>query len=187
MKKRVCTVLYIIVLFLLSANCVGAQADNNATAENSCKAFVQQFYNWYNSEANKKSDGPSSDLALKYKPSVFSPELLRLLKADAAASSKAKGEVVGLDFDPFLATNAGPSDRYVTGVVSKKGDHFWVQIYGIIAGKKSDKPVVEPELASVKGKWQFVNFHYGKTDIPVNENLVSVLKVLANDRQKYSK
>jgi hypothetical protein len=164
-----------------------AKAENIQDEGKSCKAFVQQFYKWYDLIARKESSETSSDVALKDRPSAFSPELLRLLKEDSVAQKKAKGELVGLDFDPFLATNDDPFEQYVVGGVSKKGDHFWAQIYGVHQGKKSHKPVVKPELASLNGKWQFVNFHYDTTDHAVNDNLISVLNVLKKDRQKYAK
>jgi hypothetical protein len=42
------------------------------------------------------------NLAIKTKSSVFSPQLALALKEDSAAQAKAEGEIVGLDFDPFL-------------------------------------------------------------------------------------
>lgn len=59
-------------------------------------AFVQSFYDWY---VKAEID---SDAALKKKPAYFSPELTKALKADAVAAAKSPGDIVGLDFDPFL-------------------------------------------------------------------------------------
>ena len=44
-------------------------------------------------------------------------------------------------------------------------------------------PHVYPELQEVSGHWQFVNFHY--KDNGKDDNLLSILKSLANDRKKY--
>jgi hypothetical protein len=41
-----------------------------------------------------------------------------------------------------------------------------------------------PELAFENGKWVFTNFHYGDSDIPANENLLSVLQQLKKERDK---
>jgi len=173
--------------FVLALNLsTSAQGQNLQGNEKSCRTFVQGFYNWYVLESRKESSGCTSDLALKYKSSVFSPELARKLREDSAAQAKAAGELVGLDFDPFLATNDDPYERYVVGKVSPKGEHYWAQIYGIHAGKKSKDPAVVPELALKNGRWTFVNFHYGKSEYPVNENLLSILNVLKKDRQKYA-
>lgn len=54
-------------------------------------------------------------------------------------------------------------------------------------GQKNSDPDVVPEHAFENGQWIFTNFHYGKTDIPVNENLVSVLQILKKDRRKKAK
>jgi hypothetical protein len=56
-----------------------------------------------------------------------------------------------------------------------------------LGGQKKSNPDVAPELAFENGQWIFTNFHYGKTDIPVNENLISVLQILKKDRRKSAK
>jgi hypothetical protein len=171
---------------LLATNfSLGAQGQRQQGTEKSCRTFVQGFYNWYTAVTQKETQGDSSDLALKYKGSAFSPELLHQLKEDSAAQAKVSGEIVGLDFDPFLATNSDPYEKYVVGNVLPKGDRYRVQIYGIQAGKKSTDPVVVPELISKNGRWTFVNFHYGKSKFTENENLLSILNVLKKDRQKH--
>src|SRR5271163_1330268 len=60
--------------------------------EKACRSFVQLLYKWYLTK-------PQSDRAYKDKASAFSPELLKQLKEDYAASQKVSAEVVGLDFD----------------------------------------------------------------------------------------
>jgi len=173
--------------FFLAINfSLGALGQSQPGNPKSCRTFVEGFYNWYVPETKKENAGCSSYLALKYKGSAFSPELLRELKIDQAAQEKAVGELVGLDFDPFLATNDDPYERYVVGNASPKGDRYWVQIYGIHAGKKSKTPVVVPELVFTHGRWTFVNFHYEISKFPENENLLSVLNVLKKDREKYA-
>jgi hypothetical protein len=112
--------------------------------------------------------------------------LAKGLEGDLAASKKSPGEIVGLDFDPFL--NAQDiAERYLVGNVTSKGDHYWVEVFGVWNGQKNSNPDVVPEVAFENGHWIFTNFHYGKTDIPVNENLVSILEVLQKDRQKAAK
>jgi hypothetical protein len=126
------------------------------------------------------------EVTLREKRSSLSPELVKGLKEDLAASKKSPGEIVGLDFDPFL--NAQDiAERYLVGNVTPKGDHYWVEVFGVWNGQKNSNPDVIPELAFENGHWIFINFHYGKTDIPVNENLVSILQVLKKDRQKSAK
>ena len=173
-------------LFLrLAASSSSAQGTLPQDANKSCRDFVQGFYDWYVPVALKGGRVTPVDRALKIKGSAFSPELAQALREDSAASAKVKDEVVGLDFDPFLNTQE-PSDRYVVGNVTPKGDTYWVEIYGVTSGKKSAKPDVTPELKFKNGRWIFVNFHYGEVEHPEDENLVSILKTLRASRQKHS-
>ena len=126
------------------------------------------------------------EVALREKRSSFSPELVKGLKEDLAASKKSSGEIVGLDFDPFL--NAQDiAERYFVGKITQTGDHYLVEVFGVWEGQKKSNPDVVPELAFENGQWIFTNFHYGKTASPVNENLVSVLQILKKDRRKQVK
>src|SRR5205807_3501027 len=131
-------------------------------------------YSWY-LQQSRKSGG--SDLTLK-RSSNFSQEILRGLAEDAAAQRKSPQLIVGLDFDPIL--NAQDfADRYVGGKVTRSGDHYRADVYGISGGKKSRKPDVTPELVFEHGRWIFVNFHYGaKPKHPEEENLLSLLKAI---------
>jgi len=183
LNSRTCKVTFIAFLLWLSTIFSDAYGNNKESAAVSCKEFVLQFYNWYDVIADKPGSEPTVNSALKNKQMYFSPYLYRLLQEDTEAQSKVADEIVGIDFDPFLNTNSSPYDKYVAGNVLQKGDHFWVQMYGVNSGRRSDKPVVVPELARLADKWQFVNFHYGKTDFPVNENLLSILNMLRKNRQ----
>jgi len=70
----------------------------------SCRKFAQEFYDWYLPFSQKKTQQPAAYLALRRPREVFSPELLKALRIDAEASVRAKGEFVGLDFDPFFGS-----------------------------------------------------------------------------------
>jgi hypothetical protein len=171
-KKAVCWGFFLV----LATPCLlQAQSDSPQDVQRACRIFVQGFYDWY-----LRKDA-TMDLALKEKRDAFSPELVRLLRDDRDAQSKAEGEIVGLDFDPFL-NSQDPSKRYVAGKVTRKGESYWIEVW--VSG--SEKPVVWPELVSKGGRWLFVNFHYEKDpQNPMNENLLSILKVLRADRSKH--
>ena len=94
---------------------------------------------------------------------------------------------MGLDMDPFLATNAEPYEQYSVGKVTSKGDVYLAEVFGTTKGKKTDKPVVTPELRFKDKHWEFTNFHYGKSEFPENENLLSILKCLRESRAKTTK
>ena len=170
-----------ILSFLMTV--IVAKAEVPSKEEQSCHEFVQSFYDWYAKIARQESKESSDDRALRLKKTNFSAELQRRLKEDADASAKSKDGIVGLDFDPFLnAQDIG--ERYTVGKVTKKGRNYLVEVYGTWNGKKSAKPDVTPELSNQSGHWIFENFHYQQTDIPANENLLSVLAALKKDREK---
>ncbi len=149
----------------------------------SCRTFVQRFYDWYVPVGGRE---PNWSSLFSEKKSVFAPSLFQSLKADNDAQAKVEGEIVGLDFDPFL-NSQDPSQKYVVGKITQKQASYFVDIYGVRNGKKGAKPDVVAELKRSDGKWKFVNFHYGKSEFPENENLVSVLKCLAGSRAKTTK
>jgi hypothetical protein len=179
-----------IILFSFGVGALPAQTLTTASQPQDCGRFVEQFYDWYVAKekalTKRNSRESALEVALREKRSSFSTELVKGLKEDLAASKKSSGEIVGLDFDPFL--NAQDiAERYLLGKITPKGDHYLVEVFGIWGGQKKSNPDVVPELAFENGQWIFTNFHYGKTDIPVNENLISVLQVLKKDRQKTAK
>lgn len=152
-----------------------AKTSDEAGCEITCRSFVQSFYKWY----LKK---PQADRAYKQRASAFSPTLLKQLNEDYAASQKVSGEVVGLDFDPFLDTNAEPHARYVATKVTKKGNDYLVQVDGS-GGNRTDHTRIVPEILYKNGKCQFVNFHYTDSK-PPDDNLLSTLKTLRDNRHK---
>jgi hypothetical protein len=155
--------------------CPATVADSSGSGENACRTFVQSFYKWYLRK-------PQADSAYKERASAFNPELLKQLNEDYAASQKASGEVVGLDFDPFLATNAEPHASYVATKVTKKDNNYLVQVDGN-GGNRADHTRIVPEVAYNDGKCRFVNFHYADSK-PPDDNLLSILKTLRESRRK---
>lgn len=174
-SNRLLTITLFSAVLWLAASILAVQAADANNPEKSCRTFVQSFYKWYLTQ-------PESDRAYKRRASAFSPELLKQLNDDYAASQKVSGEIVGLDFDPFLDTNAEPFAKYVATKVTRKGTNYLVQVDGS-GGNRTDHSRILPEVAFQNGKCKFVNFHYPGSKEP-NENLVSILKTLKNDRKK---
>jgi hypothetical protein len=167
------------VLVILAAPQTRGETAKVAPTEKSCHEFVQDFYTWY------RTGDKSIQTVFKHRASSFAPALLQPLKADEAASAASPGEVVGLDFDPFLNAQDIP-DRCIVGKVSSKDNGYSVEVFEVFSGKKDAKPAVVPELAFKNGQWIFTNFVYPR-DGGKSDNLLSVLKVLAAERAQYSK
>jgi hypothetical protein len=154
------------------------------TKRDSCWSFVQGFYDWYVPQTTREQEQirkePSSDLALKYKRDAFSPTLFKALKDDSDAQADSD-ELVGIDFDPFLASQ-DPDDRYEVQNVTHDGNVCRAEVYGVSSGSKRSSPDVIPELVRWQKTWRFVNFHYPDLD---NSDLLTILREAAEDRQKY--
>jgi hypothetical protein len=155
-----------------------AQSGSEANASDSVKKFVQGFYDWYVPKALSSRSEPASNIAIKAKGICFSPELGRKLREDAEAQAKAEGEIVGLDFDPFLG-GQDPGRHYSVGKVALKGESYLVEIHRVSSGKPEGELTVTAEVTGKNGQWYFVNFIY-----PNGHNLLGVLKALKDDRDK---
>jgi hypothetical protein len=156
----------------------------------SCRKFVQEFYDWYVPKAAAfpdrcdKNPPRSSDLALKERRSFFSAALYHRLLEDSRAQDKAD-ELVSLDFDPFLNTQDPgdpPGDPYRAFQVDQRSGNCFVKVYRTTSGKKEETPTVVPELFYQRDHWVFVNFHF-----PDGANLLGSLEELRKERAKAHK
>lgn len=142
----------------------------------SVRRFVQEFYDWYVPKTLNDNSSPAWNFAINIKRSVFSPQLAQALQDDSAAQAKADGEVVGLDFDPFL-NSQDPGLHYKVGMITQKGKSYWVDVHSVSAGKLSVKPRIVAEVVRKNGQWCLVDFHYSN-----GHNLLGVLKELKESR-----
>ena len=150
----------------------------------SSREFVQKFYDIYVPKALAGQPSPPWRLAVDKMSADFDGELIKALKDDLAAQAKAQeqtqaegGDIVGLDFDPFLDSQ-DPAKRYEVGSVRQEGADYLVDVYAVASGKRSEQPSVVPELAYQDGHWHFVNFRY-----PEGGDLLTLLKQMQADRE----
>lgn len=159
-------------IFLLgSASAWADEAGQKRAAD-----FARKFYAWYVPIALKPLKEPSSNVAIAKRGSLFDPPLLKALKEDAEASQKSSGDIVGLDFDPFLYAQ-DIDDKYVVGGVTEEGGLYLVEVYGVSKGKREKTPSVVAELKPAKDSFVFSNFRYG-----TDGDLVQMLKEMADER-----
>ena len=173
--------LSLIFTLTMTVSCTGHDGrSSSAPAETKVvRDFVQDFYNWYVPAATNIGSGRPADLALQNRPSAFDPALARRLKEDSDAQAKVPDDIVGLDFDPFLAAQ-DPCERYEVMNAEAKAQHYLVAVRGVGGCEKHDAADVIAEVASVNGAWVFVNFHYpGERQ----SDLLTVLKRLRDDRR----
>jgi hypothetical protein len=119
----------------------------------SVRKFVQGFYDWYAPLAAKESDVQP----LKVRRADFNPELVRALEADRAAQAKVSGYIVGLDWDPYLASQ-------------DSGDRYDIDVFALVA--------------KAHGHWTFADFVYPARGKVREQSLIQILVRLRLDREK---
>jgi len=127
---------------------VAVPADDD---KQSCRAFVQKFYDWYWNQSSGTTNEMSheDDEVPALKPAVLSPELIRLLKRDEAQSIAVDG-YANIDSDPFL-NSQDPDGKYDVVQVTVHG--------GVCRAKLSQRDIVAEVKRSGAG-WVFSNFYY---------------------------
>jgi hypothetical protein len=133
-------------------------------AESTALQFVRAFYAWY-VPAQARSHERGVEFALKQRGATLGDELRRALVQDTVAQARAKGEIDGLDFDPFL-NSQDPCDSYVARRVRRDGAGFAVEVYGTCRVAKDARPDVVVEVAPRGNSWVIQNFRYSdKNDL----------------------
>jgi hypothetical protein len=165
--------LAVICCMLLNLFVPACVATSDGEATQSVRQFVEAFYDWYVPKALSSSPGPAWGSGVATRPGSFSTELASLLQKARREQAQTKGAISGLDFDPFLSTQ-DPDDHYNVGNIVKKGESYWVSIYGGSA-ERSRPPALVAEVKRADGRWRFTNFRY-----PSGKDLVSLLRVITH-------
>jgi hypothetical protein len=169
------TVLVVFVVIFAAPELLRPQ---NVADDQSCKAFVQKFYDWYWNRFADHANDPKFDTrkeptyheVARLHPAVLGPELIRLIKRDEMLSAKAQG-IANLDFNPFLNTQ-DPEGKYLAGIATVSNGQCQVPI---------EHGHLTAELKKSGSTWVFTNFHYsflsedGKTKVAPDTDLVQIL------------
>ena len=142
-------------LSLLTLVGCARSAPTSSTAADSATQFTRTFYEWY------LPQGTRFDVAVRDSSRLFAPALLAALRADLDAQSRDSEEVVGLDWDPFLASQ-DPCESYRVGKATARETDYLVEVYPSCpsSDQPTDKPVVLAEVGHHNGAWVFANFRY---------------------------
>jgi hypothetical protein len=147
--------------------------------EDSPTRFVRAFYDWYVPLALKDKHQPSFAVAIRARKEWFDPELAAALEEDAQAQAKVTGDVVGIDFDPFLNAQ-DPAAKYYVGTGSRIGEGYRVPVYSAPTHKAGAIPDVVVLLKKDPGGWRMINFEYPE----VKSDLKNSLRLLRQSREK---
>jgi hypothetical protein len=165
-----------VALFCVALVSVPACAQKS-DQERAATLAVQRFYDWYVPLA-AHADGYAAVLDSN---SILSAELVSALREDYQAQAGDSEYVVGLDFDPFLATQ-DPCERYVAGNTTTIGQGYLVEVFAICDGQRHAEPDAAAELLRHDGSWTIVNIRYPRD----STDLLAELHSLANERAQDS-
>jgi hypothetical protein len=140
--------------------------------------FVSSFYGWYSATAASHDKGPACRVALKRRPELFGKRLLKALSDDLAAQAKVHGEIVGIDWNPFLCSQ-DPYEQYRVGQISPREGKYYVDVHSLQDGVPSTTPDVVAIVGAEGNKLVFLDFQ--------NPDGVSLLLTLQRLKQSRSK
>jgi hypothetical protein len=134
---------------------------------------VRQFLAWYVPLATAPGSGPAWHSALTLAPPALTEGLLRALRADSIAWAASPGDIVGIDFDPFLATQ-DPCDSYHTGAALDSGALARVPVYSGCPNLDGDSLAAVLQVMRFRSRWLIRNVEYPRE----STDLISVLQAL---------
>jgi hypothetical protein len=166
----------VFVAILVAPNVLCSQ--NAAVDGQSCRAFVQKFYDWYWNQFADHANNSSYDMRKQHtyyevarlQPPVLSQELIRLIKRDEKLQEEAQG-IANLDFDPFLNTQ-DPEGKYLVNSTTVADGQCQAHF---------ERRHLFAELKKSGSTWSFTNFHYsfytedGKTKEAPDADLIEIL------------
>jgi hypothetical protein len=121
-------------------------------------AFTQSFYDWY------LASGASLEHLVRDSAQLFDPPLYQALAGDLDAQAHNPDEVVGLDWEPFTASQ-DPCPAYQVDAPRPRGPHYLVPVRAKCptpdSGASPGPPTVLVELARRGSRWVFVNVWHG--------------------------
>jgi len=180
------SVLIIGLFWVCTAFSANVNAQAKADDKESARAFVQKFYDWYivlwSECQNSKSNLFVLDIAIKRRPQYFGLALKKAIASDDSAQNKS-GDIVGLDFDPFIGQELW--GNFEAGDVKITGGKFLVDVRNIEKGKPA-KEIRDAELREVvelsrrNGNWIIVNTSYPSSR--GSKDILQTLKDLKKER-----
>lgn len=120
--------------------------------------FVSGVYAAYLPRSERSGIG-ALDSLMHEQPQWFSDSLRAGWQRDVSRRRENPGEIVGLDFDPLLASQ-DPCEDYETGSVTHVDSLIRVDIHAVCQGVRSADAVLVAEVVLRDTQWQFTNFIY---------------------------
>jgi hypothetical protein len=141
----------VLVTTVLSAGCAKEEPKGEPQSP---REFLQDFYDWYVPLANVDAPEPAVNNVLRLRPMAIDSTLLRLLKTDSILRVSSPGEVVGIDWDPFLLSQ-DPCGHYSVGHETGDGNTREFEVVGN-CGAASAKGPFTVTVGKQRGRWVIV-------------------------------
>lgn len=167
------------VLLAAAGACVGESRPARVDAiDPAALTFVASFYDWF--AAPQASGGGDRTFArvLEERAASLDAPLLAALREDRAAAERSRGELVGLEFEPFTA-NQDPCEAYSLGEAGQAAGRIRVPIFSVCNGQRLDAPSVTVEVERREARWVITNVFYADGD-----DLLSLLRRQADGRRE---
>lgn len=164
-----------LVMLLLAFAAWPIPAPACGMGDGSASAFVTRFYERYLDAARADPSAMPWVARLMDDGDCFGEALGQALRADVRAQAGASGEIVGIDFDPFLASQ--DPEGYRLGSVQCTEERCRVELSMDSGGRKS---AIDPVFILVDkrdGQWRIVDVEYSD-----RSRLLQVLTALARVR-----
>lgn len=124
---------------------------------------ARAFYAWYATPVDSGGAGFRFTAATAERASFFSRALRAALAADERAAAAEPNEIVGLDFDPLLASQE-PCERYEPGEATVDGGRIVVTVRERCAVGPSRERPVTVEFVEEAGAWRVDDVVYDGGD-----------------------
>jgi hypothetical protein len=149
-----------VLLMFMAFSAVNANARPHVPndADQAAK-FVRSFYAWYLPAASAMKEEPAWRQILTARRSALDSNLAEALATDLAAQEKVDGEIVGLDFDPFLDSQ-DPCEHYYVRDVSQRAGTFLVRVISKCENTSSHASFVVI-VRKKSERWVICNLDYG--------------------------
>jgi hypothetical protein len=153
LRQTVSAISAVFLVASLVSSCLQADRVRGAEEVREAQVYVQEFYDWYATQANRAgASGPAWNAIVTMRPTALDSTFLRLLKTDLTEKAKSPpGESVGLDWDPILNTQ-DPCPSYKADSAYVANAEFRVRVTGVCgeaAGNRSLDVVVDHR----RGAW----------------------------------
>lgn len=170
-----------LLALLMPAFACSAQHEEGQEQVRAVEVFVKEFYVSYRArvESQMASGTPAWALVANEPDSALTAALALALSADHEAALASPGEIVGLDFDPFLAAQ-DLCDAYRVGRVVAQTTGFRAEVYGDCGRNDGQVPDVVAEVVLVNGTYRIANVRYPTWDM----DLMTLLSGLQDGRDQ---